>query len=86
LAQIFFFSISKEIILNFGKYVGTKKGLTKFFFSPLSFVAVFGSGIQDPGSGMGKNHYPGSGMNVPGSATLDKWIQVSFKTGEHEGG
>jgi hypothetical protein len=25
------------------------------FFPPLSFVTVFGSGIRDPGSGMGKN-------------------------------
>ncbi len=28
--------------------------MTTNFFSPLSFVAVFGSGIRDPGSGMGK--------------------------------
>jgi hypothetical protein len=35
------------------------------FFSPLSFVAVFGSGIRDPGSGMGKNQDPGSGINIP---------------------
>ncbi len=30
----------------------------KFFFTPL-FVAVFGSGIRGPGSGMGKNQDPG---------------------------
>jgi hypothetical protein len=35
------------------------------FFSPLSFVAVFGSGIRDPGSGMSKNQDPGSGINIP---------------------
>jgi hypothetical protein len=45
------------------------------FFSPLSFIAVFGSWIrdsgsgmgknQDPGSGMGKNQDPGSGINIP---------------------
>ncbi len=35
------------------------------FFSPLSFVTVFGSGIRDPGSGMGKNQDPGSGINIP---------------------
>jgi hypothetical protein len=35
------------------------------FFSPLSFIAVFGSGIRDPGSGMGKNQDPGSGINIP---------------------
>ncbi len=34
--------------------------MTTNFFSPLSFVAVFGSGIRDPGSGMGKNQDPGS--------------------------
>jgi hypothetical protein len=49
--------------------------MTSNFFSPLSFVAVFGSGIrdpgwvkiriQDPGSGMGKNQDPGSGINIP---------------------
>jgi hypothetical protein len=38
----------------------TKKG-SKLIFSPLSFVAVSGSGtwIQD-----GKNHDPGSGINI----------------------
>jgi hypothetical protein len=39
--------------------------MTKNFFSPLSFVAVLGSGIRDPGSGMGKNQDPGSGINNP---------------------
>jgi hypothetical protein len=38
--------------------------MTTNCFSPLSFVAVFGSGIQDPGSGMGKNQDPGSGINI----------------------
>jgi hypothetical protein len=38
---------------------------SNFFFSPLSFVAVFGSGIRDPASGMGKNQDPGSGINIP---------------------
>jgi hypothetical protein len=56
--------------------------MTKIFFSPLSFVAVFGSGIRDPGSGildpgsgMGKNQDPGSGIGDkhPRSATLDCW-------------
>jgi hypothetical protein len=41
------------------------KGMTINFFSPLSFVAVFGSGIPDPGSRMGKNQDPGSGINIP---------------------
>jgi hypothetical protein len=39
--------------------------MTSNFFSPLSFVAVFGSGIRDPRSGMGKNQDPGSGINIP---------------------
>ncbi len=30
-------------------FVATKKGKTTNFFSPLSFVAVFGYWIQDPG-------------------------------------
>jgi hypothetical protein len=45
--------------------------LIKNFFSPLSFVTVFGSGIRDPGSelldpgsGMGKNQDSGSGINI----------------------
>ncbi len=32
------------------KFVATKKCLTKFFFSPLYFLPVFGSGIRDPRS------------------------------------
>jgi hypothetical protein len=39
-----------KIIYNFVKFVATKKGMTTNFFSPLSFVAVFGSGIRDPRS------------------------------------
>ncbi len=31
------------------KLVATKKGMTTNYFSPLSFVAVFGFGIRDPG-------------------------------------
>jgi hypothetical protein len=57
--------LKSKIIFNFMKFVATKKGLTTNFFSPLSFVAVFGSGIRDPGSGMGKNQDPGSGINIP---------------------
>jgi hypothetical protein len=58
-----------KIILNFGKFVATQKDMTTKFSSPLSFVAVFGSGIRDPrsgirdpGSGMGKNQDPRSGI------------------------
>ncbi len=42
-----------------------KKVWQKNFFSPLSFLPVFGSGIRDPGSGMGKNQDPGSVINIP---------------------
>jgi hypothetical protein len=31
------------------KFVATKKGMTTNFCSPLSFAAVLGSGIRDPG-------------------------------------
>jgi hypothetical protein len=51
--------LKHKIIFNFVKFVATKKGLTTSFCSPLSSVAVFGSGIRDPGSGMGKNQDPG---------------------------
>jgi hypothetical protein len=60
--------------------------MTTNFFSPLSFVAVFGSGIRDqrsgirdPGSGMGKNQDPGSGIRDkhPGSATLPESQMIS---------
>ncbi len=68
-----------KIIFNFGTFVANKKGMTTNFFSPLSFVSVFGSGIQDPRSGiqdpgsviqdpgsvMGKNQGQGSGINIP---------------------
>jgi hypothetical protein len=63
LAQIFFFGNS--IIFSAVKFVATKKGMTTNFYSPLSFIAVFGSGIWDPGSGMGKNQDPGSGIIIP---------------------
>jgi hypothetical protein len=47
------------------KFVATKKMFDKKIFFTLSFVAVFGSGIPDPGSGMGKNQDPGSAINIP---------------------
>jgi hypothetical protein len=40
--------LKNKIIFNFVKFVAIKKGLTTNFFSPLSSVAVLGSGIQDP--------------------------------------
>jgi hypothetical protein len=39
--------------------------MVTIFFPPLSFVTVFGSGIRDPGSEMGKNQDSGSGINIP---------------------
>ncbi len=55
---IFFLQHFKnKIILNFVKSVATKKDMTNFF-SLLSFVAIYGSG-------MGKNQDPGSGINIP---------------------
>jgi hypothetical protein len=56
--------LKNKIIFNFVKFVAIKKGLSKKNFSPFSFVAVFGSGIRVPGSGMGKNQDPESGINI----------------------
>ncbi len=53
---------------NFVKFVATGKGNDIKFFSPLSFVAVFGSGIRDPRSGI---RDPGSGIRDPGSGIRD---------------
>jgi hypothetical protein len=39
--------------------------MTKNFFSALPFIAVFDSGIREPGSGMGKNQDPGSVIDIP---------------------
>jgi hypothetical protein len=56
-------------MFNYVKFVATKKGMTTNFFSPLSFAAVFGSGIRDlgsgMGSGMGKHQDPRFGINIP---------------------
>jgi hypothetical protein len=57
---MFFSSISK-----IKQFVSTKKAMTTNFFHPSLFVAVFRSGIRDPGSVMGKNQDPGSGKNIP---------------------
>jgi hypothetical protein len=37
--------------------------MTRNFFSPLAFIAAFGSGIRDPGSGI---RDPGSVIRDPG--------------------
>ncbi len=49
--NFFLQQFKNKIILHFVKFVATKNVWTKFF-SPLSFVAVFGSGIRDLGSGI----------------------------------
>ncbi len=46
----FFLQHSKnKIIYNFVKFMDTIKGMPTNFFSPLSFIAVFVSGIRDTG-------------------------------------
>ncbi len=44
--------------------------MTTNFFSPLSFVAVFGSGIRDPGSEI---RDPGSKIRDPG------WVKIGIR-------
>jgi hypothetical protein len=41
--------LKNKIIFNFVKFLAIKKRMATNFVSPLSFIAVFGSGIQDPG-------------------------------------
>ncbi len=43
------------------KFVTTKNSMIQIFFSSLSFLLLF----MDPGSGMGKNQDPESGINIP---------------------
>ncbi len=69
--NFFLEQFKNKIILHFVKFVVTKI-VWKIYFFTLSFVAVFGSGIRDPGfgfrdsgSGMGKNQDPGSRINIP---------------------
>jgi hypothetical protein len=52
------------------KFVATKKCLTKIFFSPLSFLPVFGSGIRDPGSDIRDQR---SGIRGPG------WVKIRIR-------
>ncbi len=59
--QIFFFSTSKLKYVQFCEISGyIKRYDIKFFFHP-SLLLLF----LDPGSGMGKNQDPGSGINIP---------------------
>jgi hypothetical protein len=52
--------IKNKIIFIFVKFVATKNGLTKKIFHPCLLLLFL-----DPGSGMGKNQDPGSGINIP---------------------
>jgi hypothetical protein len=58
-------AFQNKIIFNFVKFMAPKNGMTTDFFAHLSFVAVFESGIRDPGSGTRKNQDPGPGKNIP---------------------
>jgi hypothetical protein len=62
--NVFLQHFKNKIIFNVGEICGYEKRYDNKFFSPLSFVAVFGSGIQDPGSEI---RDPRSGIRDPGS-------------------
>jgi hypothetical protein len=64
--------------LQFCEIYCYKKRYDNYFFSPLSLVAVFGSGIRDPGSGMGKNQDPGSRINIPDPQHCIHYIIISL--------
>jgi hypothetical protein len=58
--------------------------MTTNFFSPLSFIAVFGSEIRDPGSGIwdrgSEIRDPGSGIWVRGSEIRDLgWEKIRIR-------
>jgi hypothetical protein len=59
-----------KILYNFVKFVATLKGMTSNFFLPLSFVAVFGSGIRDLRSEI---RDPRSGIRDPG------WVKIRIR-------
>jgi hypothetical protein len=67
-------ALENENNLQFCEICGNIKSYDKkFFFTPLLLLFLDpGSGIRDPGSGMGKNQDPRSGIRDkhPGSATL----------------
>ncbi len=63
LVQIFFLQhLKNKIIFNFVKFVATNKVWHQIFFTLSLFCCCFW--IWDPGSGMGKNQDPGSGINI----------------------
>jgi hypothetical protein len=71
LAQIFFFSISEIQFSILWNLWLQKKVWQQFFFSPLSFVAVFGSEIRDPKPGC-EIRDPRCGIRDPRSGNRDK--------------
>ncbi len=58
----FFLQHFKNKIVQFCEIYDSKKRYDNKFFSPMSFITVFGSGIRDPRSGI---RDPGSGINIP---------------------
>jgi hypothetical protein len=64
-------------------FVATKKGMTKKKFSPISFVAVFGSWIRDLGSGIDKNQDPGSATLLCTHTFADMLYDTRRKMIEH---
>jgi hypothetical protein len=66
---------------QFCEICGYRKRFVKKNFSPLSFVAVFGSGIRDPGSWIRNGEKSGSGFRDkhPGSAKLSIIIDKNEK-------
>ncbi len=59
-------------------FVTSRKSRATNFFSLLSFLAVFGSGIRDLGSGMDKNQDSGLGINIPDP---QHWFRVCVTVG-----
>ena len=70
--NFFLQQFKNKIIFNYVKLVATKKDVTATFFHP-SFLLLF----LDPGSGMGKNQDPGSGINIPEPQHC-LWYLVTF--------
>ncbi len=64
--NFFLYHFKNNIIFNFVKFMTTKKSMIKKIFSPLSFVTVFGSGINIPDP----QHWPESTLS-PLSGTMN---------------
>ncbi len=89
--NFFLHHFKKKIICNFVKFLATKKGMTIIFFSPLSFVLVFWSGIRDTRSGIRDPRSgirdrrseiwdPRSGIRDPRSRIRDPgWVKIRIR-------